>query len=150
MLTQIDAAAPRATIYLTGYPSVFGTKTTDAYGCRVDAAAPLYVSAGDSRWIRSKAADLNAAIRSAAVRARRAGVDVHYVDAARAFRGHNLCDRKSPWLNGVVLASASPPQLSTATFHPTARGQQAYASAVLETASRLHWRWSEPAPQPLP
>jgi lysophospholipase L1-like esterase len=135
VLAEIDAVAPRATVYLTGYPSVFGTRTTDAFGCRVNAALPLYVAAGDARWIRNKAADLNAAIRSAAVRARRAGIDVHYVDAARAFRGHNLCDKKSPWLNGVVLASVNPPQLSTATFHPTARGQQAYASAVLHAAT---------------
>ena len=129
-LKQLDAAAPRATIYLTGYPAIFGSRITSPYGCQVSDQAPLFVATQDAAWIAGKAAELNAAIRSAAAQARRAGVDVRYVDAAAAFRRHNLCDRKAAWLNGVVLASVNPPQLSAATFHPTARGQRAYAEAV--------------------
>lgn len=140
LLAQIEARSPRATIYLTGYPLMFGTRTTDVAGCRVSSAAPLYVAGSDARWIRSKATELNATIRSAAAGARSSGVDVRYVDVAKTFRGHNLCDRKTPWLNGVVLASTAPPQLSPATFHPTARGQRAYAKAVLKTADHRQ-RW---------
>jgi len=141
LLAQIDELSPRATIHLTGYPSMFGKTTTNAAGCRVSSVAPLYVAGPDAAWIRSKATELNATIRSAAAAARAAGVDVRYVDVAKAFRGHNLCDRKTPWLNGVVLTSTAPPQLSAATFHPTVRGQRAYARAVLKTADERH-RWS--------
>lgn len=133
-LKQIDAVAPRATIYLTGYPSMFGKRIHQAAGCRVSDQAPLYVATKDAAWIRAKAAELNSAIRSAAVRARRQGVDVRYVDVASAFSKHNLCDKRSPWINGVLLTSLNPPQLSAATFHPTARGQQAYAKAVSRRA----------------
>jgi lysophospholipase L1-like esterase len=140
LLAQIDALSPRATIYLTGYPSMFGKKTTDAAGCRVSSVAPLYVAGSDAAWIRSKATELNATIRSAATAARATGIDVRYADVAKSFRGHNLCDRKASWLNGVVLTSTAPPQLSQATFHPTARGQRAYAKAVLKAADvRQHW-----------
>lgn len=129
-LRQIGAASPRATIHLTGYPLVFGRTMTDAAGCRVNDQAPLYVAGSDTAWIRAKAADLNKAIETAAARARRHGVDVRYVDLTRGYRGHNLCDRKATWVNGVVLTSVSPPVISIATFHPTARGQQAYADAI--------------------
>ena len=145
LLRQIQSAAPRATIYLTGYPRIFGRVLTDDHGCRVSEVAPLYVSGSDTRWIRRAAADLNSAIQSAAKRARANGADVRYVDAAAAFRGHDLCDRKSSWVNGVVLTPAppsQPPQISGATFHPTARGQQAYADAVSDAvpARREHPR----------
>ena len=134
VLAQIRAAAPRATVYVTGYPRLFGTKTTTAYGCQVSTAAPLFVAGSDSAWIRDKAGDLNSTIKTAVARARAGGADVRYADVARTYRGHNLCDRGTAWLNGVVLASTSPLQLSAATFHPTAAGQRAYARAVLETA----------------
>ena len=42
--------------------------------------------------------------------------------------------------SGWLLTSTAPPQLSQATFHPTARGQRAYAKAVLKAADlRQHW-----------
>lgn len=133
---QIAAAAPKATIYLTGYPSIFGRKTTNRAGCLVSSQAPLFVTGSDAAWIRSKAAELNRVIKTTAALARARGMDVRYVDAARAFRGHDLCDARSPWLNGVVLSSLAPPQISPATFHPTERGQRAYADAVLDERHR--------------
>ncbi len=148
LLDQIDAVAPRATIYLTGYPSLFGKKTTDAAGCRVNSAAPLYVAASDAAWIRSKTAHLDKTIRSTAAAARAQGVDVRYVDVARTFRGHNLCDRRTSWVNGVVLASVDPLQLSPATLHPTARGQRAYARSVLRTADHRHPCHRKVTPRP--
>jgi GDSL-like Lipase/Acylhydrolase family len=139
VLDRVAAASPRATIYLTGYPTLFGTRASDAAGCRVSSAAPLYVAPTDAAWIRAKASALNAAIRSAATRARLAGVDVRYVDVARTFRGHDLCDRKSAWINGVMLASTQPLVPSSATFHPTARGQRGFALAVRKSADARRW-----------
>ena len=130
-LRAVAAAAPRAKIYVTGYPKIFGTKITNPYGCQVSDQAPLFVSGSDAAWIRSKAKQLNTGIASAVANARRAGVNAHYVNVARNFRGHNLCDKKSPWLNGVVLNPTNPPSFSLASFHPTARGQHAFSHAVL-------------------
>ncbi|HET9649556.1 MAG TPA: SGNH/GDSL hydrolase family protein [Microlunatus sp.] len=147
LLERIQAAAPRATIYLTGYPRLLGRELTDAAGCRVSDVAPLYISGADARWIRTKAGELNATIAGSARRARARGLDVRYVDVARVFRDHNVCDRKSPWVNGVVLTPtdpSQPPQLSPATFHPTARGQRAYAAAVLDAVPS--WR-AHPLPR---
>ena len=135
-LRAIAAAAPRATIYVTGYPRIFGTKVTEPLGCQVSDQAPLFVTGSDAAWVRDKARQLDTGIASAVSTARRAGVNAHYVDVARSFRGHNLCDRKSPWLNGVVLNPTNPPTFSVASFHPTARGQQAYAASVRHAARR--------------
>lgn len=130
-LRDIAAVAPRAKIYVTGYPKIFGTKITNPLGCQVSDQAPLFVAGSDAAWIRSKAKQLNKGIASAVTNARRAGVNAHYVDVTKTFRGHNLCDKKSPWLNGVVLNPTNPPSFSLASFHPDARGQHAYARAVL-------------------
>lgn len=135
-LLRAAAAAPRASISVTGYPLIFGTQIGSPYGCQVSSQAPLFVTASDAAWIRTKATDLNEAIKAAVRSARHAGADVRYVDVATAFRGHELCDQASPWLNGVVIASLNPTQLSTATFHPTADGQSAYADAVAARAGR--------------
>lgn len=139
-LAQVVAAAPRATIYVTGYPLIFGTAIDSPYGCQVSRQAPLFVAASDATWIRSKASDLNSVIKATVRAARRAGADVHYVDVTKTFRGHELCGRRSPWLNGVVLTSADPPQISAATFHPTAEGQRAYATSVAATARQAKVR----------
>lgn len=135
-LRTIAAVAPRAKIYVTGYPKIFGTKITNPLGCQVNAQAPLFVTASDAAWIRSKARQLNKGIASAVTKARHAGVNAQYVDVTGTFRGHNLCDRKSPWLNGVVLNPTNPPSFSLASFHPTARGQHAFADSVLATSRR--------------
>ncbi|GAA1431474.1 hypothetical protein GCM10009616_18670 [Microlunatus lacustris] len=37
------------------------------------------------------------------------------------------CGSRTPWVNSVVVA---PPSVASASFHPTARGQQAYATVV--------------------
>ena len=134
-LRAIAAAAPRAKIYVTGYPKIFGAKITNPLGCQVSDQAPLFVTASDAAWVRSKAMQLNKGIASAVTKARRTGVNARYVDVAGTFRGHNLCDRKSPWLNGVVLNPTNPPSFSQASFHPTARGQPAFAHS-LPTKSR--------------
>lgn len=130
-LRDIAAVAPRAKIYVTGYPRIFGTTMNSPLGCQVSDQAPLFVTGSDAAWIRSKAKQLDEGIASAVAQARRTGVNAHYVDVTTTFHGHNLCDKRSPWLNGVVLNPTNPPSFSAATFHPTARGQHAYADSVL-------------------
>lgn len=131
-LLLIRQRSPRARIYVTGYPRLFGLTGFDTFGCRVGllAGAPLYVDSQDVRWLREKVDGLNAAIRTGVDQARRQGVRATYVDVAGPFTTHNVCGSRTPWVNGVVFTPTTPPRLSTASFHPNARGQQAYADAV--------------------
>lgn len=54
-LRAVAAVAPRAKIYVTGYPQIFGSKITNPLGCQVNDQAPLFVTADDAAWVRSKA-----------------------------------------------------------------------------------------------
>ena len=132
LLVQVQRKAPWARVYVTGYPRLFGLTGSDALGCRVGsiAGAPLYVSGADASWIRSGTDSLNAALRTGVAQARARGVRASYVDVAPSFDGHEVCGSGTPWINGVVVAPTTPPSIAPASFHPTARGQQAYAAAL--------------------
>ena len=97
---------------------------------------PIYIKGSDARWIRHKASDLNDAIRYGVRKARHQGIDVRYVNVAKKFVGHNVCDRRQPWINSVVFGSGL--SILPASFHPTARGQFAYAFAFAEAGWRDH------------
>jgi lysophospholipase L1-like esterase len=131
VITAIARRSPAATIHVTTYPRLFGTTfADDPAGCRVGqlGAAPLYVTAADVTWIRAKVDGLNAAITSTVEQARAAGVRVRTVDVTTPFTSHNVCGSGEPWVNGLVVTPEG--RLSPASFHPTARGQRAYADAV--------------------
>nr|WP_294695677.1 SGNH/GDSL hydrolase family protein [uncultured Friedmanniella sp.] len=131
-LLAIHSRSPRARVYVTGYPRLIGLTGFDAFGCRVGTLgpAPLYVTSLDVDWLRKKVDELNAAIQAGVATARSQGVRATYVDVATPFTTHNVCGSGTPWVNGVVFTATNPPQLSIASFHPNARGQQAYADAV--------------------
>ena len=137
-LAAIERRAPRARIYVTGYPRFFGRTFDRSRGCQVGqlGAFPLRVAPTDVDWLRAKAAALNAAIRTGVAQARARGVDVTYVDAASRFAGHNVCGSRTPWVNGLLL---TPSGVDPASFHLTARGQRAYADAVAAAAERHRW-----------
>jgi GDSL-like Lipase/Acylhydrolase family len=139
ILTAIHARAPKAEIYFTGYPELFGTSYASPAGCLVGQLGqiPLYIAGSDALWIRAKTVDLNAAIQGSVAAARQFGIRAHYVDVAKKFAGHGLCDAHPSWVNGVVLAPTNPPQPGPASFHPTARGFRAYADAVSYTVRCL-------------
>jgi lysophospholipase L1-like esterase len=132
VLRAIHARAPRARIYLTGYPRLFGLTFPEQDGCQVGQLGnvPLLVTGDDVRWIRSKADALNAVIKRSAEQARTQGIRASYVDVATPFTGHNVCSSGTRWVNGLLLTDTNPPTISPASFHPTARGQRAYAVAV--------------------
>jgi lysophospholipase L1-like esterase len=130
-LTAVARRAPAATIYVTTYPRLFGTSFgDDPAGCRVGEVGglPLYVTADDVSWIRSKVDGLNAAITAGVQQARAAGARVRTVDVTTPFTSHNVCSSGERWINGLVVTPQG--ELSPASFHPTARGQRAYADAV--------------------
>jgi lysophospholipase L1-like esterase len=139
LLTTIHAQAPRARIFVTGYPRIFGLSFSSPAGCQVgqlDEAGrvPLFVTEADARFIREKSDGLNAAIAAGVATARHQGVRARYVDVADAFTGHNVCSTGTPWVNGVLLTPGNPPTVASGSFHPTARGQRAYADAVAAAA----------------
>ena len=131
VLAAVQARAPRATVYVSGYPHLLGAAVDGPAGCQVGqlGQVPLFITADDAEWIAEKAADLNAAIRTGVAQARKLGIRARYVDVAAEFKGHNVCDTKAPWLNAVVLAETTSVQVDPSSFHPTTRGQQAYADA---------------------
>ncbi|MET4636817.1 SGNH/GDSL hydrolase family protein [Mycetocola sp. 2940] len=105
--TAVAAAAPDATILVTGYPYLFETPPpTDpnyAIISQLNAAMDL----------------LNGTIAGVVQRLALTGVDIHYVDVTDDFAGHSIGSTQ-PWIH------ASGPD----AFHPTAAGYAAYTTAI--------------------
>ncbi|MET0933319.1 MAG: SGNH/GDSL hydrolase family protein [Mycetocola sp.] len=105
--TAVAAAAPDATILVTGYPHLFETPPpTDpnyAVISQLNAATDL----------------LNATIAGVVQQLAMAGVDIHYVGVTDDFAGHSI-GSPDPWIH------ASGPD----AFHPTAAGYVAYTAAI--------------------
>ncbi len=139
VIKEIHARAPKAQIYVSGYPQLFGTRFTEDR-CAVGTLGPipLAVTADDARWIRSKADALNAVAAGSVARARATGIPVRFVDIADTFDGHNVCDHSRRWLNAVVITPTPVPAISPASFHPTSRGQLAYAATFARSAERWY------------
>ncbi len=133
LLAAVREKAPNAQIIVTGYPRLFGTVPTDASGCRVGSlgSIPLALTSDDVAFFRAKADALNNLLRATVAAQRARGdADVQYVGVTRLYQGHLLCDTGSPWIRGFVPTTTPPVTASSASFHPNARGQQAYAVAV--------------------
>ena len=105
--SAVAAAAPGATILVTGYPLLFETPpTTD----------PNYLLI---TTINNATAQLNATIALVAGQLAATGVDIHYVDVDAWFLGHRI-GSPDPWIN-VTGPDA---------YHPTAAGYVAYSAAI--------------------
>lgn len=106
-LTAVAAAAPGATILVTGYPYLFETPPpTD----------PNYTAISQ---INTATAALNTTIDGVVDQAAARRIDVRYVDVTLPFAGHGL-GSPDPWI------VATGPD----AFHPTAAGHQAYYRAL--------------------
>ncbi|MGV8909228.1 MAG: SGNH/GDSL hydrolase family protein [Propionicimonas sp.] len=112
VLAAIHAKAPRAKIFLTGYPELFGS-AAKLYG--TPTACP--VTLADRSAVNAVVDQLNAVIEGSAAAARAGGVPVTYVGVAAAFSGHGVCDTRVPFISAVL--------------HPTFLGQATYASALV-------------------
>ncbi len=102
---RIDEAAPDAKVYVTGYPRLFSP----------DYGAVLAASPAEQEALNEGADLLNATIRTAA--------EAHgytFVDVTKRFLDHGV-NAPEPWLLGPT---------SPGSFHPNARGYEAYAAAV--------------------
>jgi lysophospholipase L1-like esterase len=113
VLSAIAAGAPRARIVVVGYPDMFPRSG----GCWP--AVPI--TAGDVAYLRGIEVTANAMLAAAA---RAAGAT--FVDTYTPTTGHDFCQPESVRdVEGLLPGSLSLP------FHPSPRGQQAMATAVL-------------------
>jgi lysophospholipase L1-like esterase len=103
----VAAAAPAATILVTGYPYLFETPPPASPGH--DAIVQL----------NSAITVLNSTIEAAVAQLAATGVDIRYVDVTAAFAGHGI-GSPDPWIN------AAGPDV----VHPTVEGYEAYAAAL--------------------
>lgn len=104
-LAAIRARAPRAEVFLVGYPTIIPHTGSGCYPV-------VPILPGDIAYLRGIAQELNAMLE-----ARAAAAGVHYVDTARSSIGHDVCalDR---WVEGLVPVGAAAP------VHPNAAGMR--------------------------
>lgn len=116
MLNDIKATAPRADIYVAGYPLLF---------------EPGAGPAADP--INGLTQQLNAVIAAAAREADGGRAKVHFVDVSQAFAGHGIGSAQ-PWIVGpptLCEASATCGTSVADIFHPTADGYtRGYAASI--------------------
>ncbi len=119
LLTQLQMKAPKAEIYVTGYPLLFQPSAGTCPGLPgYDAMAMGLADAGT--------AQLNTVIQGTAT-----ALGFEYVDVAGEFTHHGLCDGMDSFIFPPSFSPAGYPAPSS--LHPTAAGQAAYARAIEAT-----------------
>ncbi|MCX4767600.1 SGNH/GDSL hydrolase family protein [Streptomyces sp. NBC_01275] len=115
-LAEVKSRAPKARVYVVGYPAILPRGAAD---CR----AEMGLAAGDVTYLHDKEQQLNRMLRE---RADKAGVG--YVDTYAPSVGRDACaDRQVRWVEPLV------PLAPAASVHPNERGEQGMADAVLKT-----------------
>lgn len=112
-LAAVQAAAPRARLFVLGYPDIMPRRQRAFAQCLGALAAGLDVSAVHSSVYR-----LNEAVRRAA-----ASVGAIFVDTSASFVGHEMC-APTPYANAPGRRSAHP----GGGLHPNELGQLAMAA----------------------
>lgn len=113
LLGEIRRRAPRAEVWVVGYPRLLPERGTCA-------AVPF--AAGDYRWADRVERAVNAALRDAA-RSLGAG----FVDVYAASAGHDACAGRDAWVNGSVDRFGR-----ALAYHPLLAGMEGVAEAVEE------------------
>jgi lysophospholipase L1-like esterase len=137
-IKAIHAAAPAATIYLTGYPLLFqAAQTPQDNGLCVagdTTTGPLVISEAQADAMDADAVALNSAIKSALTRPTHDYAN--YVDVTAAFTGHGLCGTYAShlpnphtYINPVHFTATGVNEMA-GPLHPTAAGQRAYAASI--------------------
>ncbi|MGD0700324.1 MAG: SGNH/GDSL hydrolase family protein [Trebonia sp.] len=115
-LTRIRQRAPRARVYVVGYPDLFpagGDACADALG----------LTKGDVAFLNDEELRFNGMLRQAA-QAAKAG----YINTYTPSEGHNACSAPaSRWIEPLI------PDAPAAPLHPNAAGEQGMADAVVGT-----------------
>ncbi|MFC8663902.1 SGNH/GDSL hydrolase family protein [Streptomyces sp. NPDC057199] len=115
-LNTIERRAPKARVYVIGYPAIVPARGT---GC----AGQMGLAPGDVTFLRQKQQQLNAMLRD---KAEAAGAV--YVDTYAPSVGRDACaDRDVRWVEPLI------PVAPAAPVHPNERGERGMAQAVLRT-----------------
>ncbi|PXY32150.1 SGNH/GDSL hydrolase family protein [Prauserella muralis] len=116
-LRQVTARAPDARVIVVGYPTIL---PADPDACWPE----LPYSPQDVAYLRQGLERFNTIL---AEQARRHGAE--FADTAAPTRGHGMCaPPEDRWVEGPE------PVTGAAPLHPTARGEEAMAAAVLQLA----------------
>lgn len=121
-----ESMDPDGLLVVAGYPHLF--VPGPAADCQP------FISVAEAAWINSLVDAGNARIAAAVRAARRADGNVLYVGVVDDFAGHELCTA-IPWLHGIKASFQEGLNLFKGSYHPTPRGQGAYATAI---AALLH------------
>ncbi|WP_327312248.1 SGNH/GDSL hydrolase family protein [Streptomyces sp. NBC_01235] len=115
-LAEVRRRAPKARVYVVGYPAILPAGTADC-------GSEMGLAAGDVTYLHDKEQQLNRMLRE---RAGKAGAG--YVDTYTPSVGRDACaDRQVRWVEPLV------PLAPAASVHPNERGEQGMADAVLKT-----------------
>lgn len=131
---QIHGRAPRAQIHVLLYPHLFGANppakcTVGRFHSRLGLTYQYTITRGSAKELNALGDELDNAIASQVRIAAAAGVDIRAEDARPSFAGHGLCDLHEQWLNPIVWGRFLK-DVSAFSFHPTARGQRAFAAVM--------------------
>jgi len=114
-LTQIRHRAPRARVYVVGYPDLFPAA---GGACR----DTLGITAGDIAFLNNEELRLNGVLRQVA----QAAGD-GYVDTYTPSEGHDACaSPASRWIEPLIVDAPAAP------LHPNAAGEQGLADAIVQ------------------
>lgn len=119
-LVDIVARAPRAEVFVVGYPTIVPATGDGCYPI-----VPLLPQ--DVPYLRGIAGALNTMIAQQA-----ASVGVHYVDTATSSIGHDVCASASQrWVEGII------PTVPAAPVHPNAKGMVATSAVVTAAINQV-------------
>lgn len=119
VLKEIKKRAPRAKVFLVGYPTVLPETGSGCYPV-------VPVLPADVPYLRAKVKELNAMLRT---RATAAGAT--YVDIAPVSVGHDFCQPLAKWVEGLV------PTTTAAPVHPNAAGMAGWAPTVATAINKV-------------
>jgi hypothetical protein len=144
LYVKIHRRAPNARIRVLLYPQLFTTRPTGSClaGSFTLLGAPIgvwYLSNAYYTSLENEIGQLNTAadvldklIAGQVAKARKAGIDIQTVDSRPSYAaapGHGLC-AGTPWINPLTFRASHSiePVPVRGSFHPTAAGQQDFAS----------------------
>jgi hypothetical protein len=119
--------APSGYLVVAGYPHLFALG--DDAGCN-----PL-ISPEESAWVDRLVDRGNTRIARAVRIARASAGNVFFVDVTGSFAGHELCTAQ-PWLHGLEPSAHEGLNPFQGNYHPTVKGQHAYATAFAAFLNR--------------
>lgn len=124
---KVYQIAPSAKIFAIGYPKVLEAgKVSNA----ANATCPGHVaiSGAEAEFADARTAELNAALEAIVNEMAAAGRQIEFVNPTAAFDGHGACASTDRWIQNLEWDGGLMPD--EASFHPTARGHEAYFAAV--------------------